>query len=78
MRAELLTQNVERLFDWSKLHLVLRLAKTYPTNILGPLVDDVELGISLDEATWRGTNSRAHVRNEEATIWLSTNLICNG
>ena len=41
-------------------------------------MDDVELGIGLDKATGRGADGRAHVGNEEATIWLCADLICDG
>lgn len=47
-------------------------------HILGPFVDNVEVGIGLDETTGRGTNGRTHVGNEEATVGLSTDLISNG
>ena len=47
-------------------------------HILGPFVNDVKVGISLDETTRRGTNSRAHVGDEKSTIGLCPNLIRNG
>lgn len=46
-------------------------------HILGPFVDDVKVGISLNETTGRGTHGGAHVGNEEASIRLSTDLIRN-
>lgn len=51
---------------------------TYTLDILRPFVNDVKLGISLDKTAGRGASSRAHISDEEATIWLSTNLIRNG
>lgn len=47
-------------------------------HILGPFVDDVEIGISLNETTGRSTNGRAHVGDEKSTIWLCPDLIRNG
>jgi hypothetical protein len=47
-------------------------------NILGPLVNDVEVGIGLNEATGRSTDSRAHVGDEEATVGLGADLIGDG
>jgi len=36
-------------------------------DILGPLVDDVEVGISLDETAGRSTDGTTHVGDEETT-----------
>lgn len=47
-------------------------------NILGPLVDDVELGISLNEAAGRSTDGGAHVGDEKAAIRFGSNLIGDG
>lgn len=47
-------------------------------HILRPLVNDVKVGIGLNETAGRGTHGRTHVGNEESTIGLSTDLICNG
>lgn len=45
--------------------------------ILRPFVDDVKVGISLNETTGRSTHGRAHVSDEEASIGLSTDLVRN-
>lgn len=45
--------------------------------ILRPLVNDVEVGISLDQTTRRGTQGRAHVGNVEASIRFSADLVRN-
>lgn len=45
--------------------------------IFRPFVDDVEVCVGLDQATWRGTDSTTHVGDEKATIGLSTNLVRN-
>lgn len=37
-------------------------------NVFGPLVDDVEVGVGLDEAAGRGADGGAHVRDEEAAV----------
>lgn len=37
----------------------------------------VEVGIRLNQTSWRGTDSRAHVGDEEASIRLRSNLIDN-
>jgi hypothetical protein len=42
------------------------------------LVDDVEVGIGFDEAAWGGADSGAHVCDQEASIWLSADLIGDG
>lgn len=47
-------------------------------HILRPFVNDVKVGISLNETTGRSTNGRAHVGDEESTIWLCPDLIRNG
>lgn len=47
-------------------------------HILGPFVNDVEVGIGLNETTGRGTHGRAHVGDKETTVRLSTDLIGNG
>jgi len=46
-------------------------------HILRPLVNDVKLSVSFDEATRRGTGSGAHVGDEEASIGLCADLICD-
>ena len=46
-------------------------------HILRPLVDDVKVGIGLNETARRGSHGRAHVSDEESSIGLSTDLICN-
>lgn len=46
-------------------------------DVLGPLVDDVKIGISLNKTTGAGANGRTHVRDEESTIRLCPNLIRN-
>lgn len=45
------------------------------TNIFGPLVDDVELSISLDETAWRSSDCGTHVGDEEAAIGLRADFI---
>jgi len=41
---------------------------TYNTlDVLGPLVDDVTISVSLHETTRGGANSATHVGDEEAT-----------
>lgn len=47
-------------------------------HIFGPLVDDVEVGIGLNETTRGCAYSRAHVGNEETTIGLSADLVRDG
>lgn len=47
-------------------------------DILGPLVDDVEVRVSLDETAGGGSDSRAHVGDVEPTIGLCTDLIGDG
>jgi hypothetical protein len=47
-------------------------------NILRPLVDDITVGISLDQATGRCTNGTAHVGDEETTVRLCADLIDDG
>jgi hypothetical protein len=44
-------------------------------DIFWPLMDDVVVGISLDEATWGCAGCRAHVSDEEPAIWLSDNFV---
>lgn len=51
---------------------------TYTLYILRPFVDDVKLGVCLDKTARRSTSSRAHVGDEEATVWLSAYLIRDG
>lgn len=45
---------------------------------LGPFVDDVEVGIRLNQATGRGADGGAHVRDVEATVGLCADLIGDG
>jgi hypothetical protein len=45
------------------------------SDILGPFVDDVVVGICFYEASRGCSYGRAHVGNEETTIWLCANLI---
>lgn len=47
-------------------------------NILRPLMDDIAIGISLDQATGRCTDSTAHVSDEETTVGLGADLINDG
>ena len=47
-------------------------------DILWPLVNDVKIGISLNETTGAGSNRRTHVGNKESAIRLSTDFIRNG
>lgn len=47
-------------------------------HILRPFVNDVKVGIGLNKATGRSTNGRAHVGDEESTIWLCPDFIRNG
>lgn len=47
-------------------------------DIFGPLVDDVEIGIGLNETSRRSTNRGAHVGNEETAIGLGADLISDG
>jgi hypothetical protein len=47
-------------------------------NILGPFVDDVKIGIGLNETAGGSTHGRTHVGDEETTIGLSADLISNG
>lgn len=47
-------------------------------HILRPFVNDVKIGISLNETAGRSTNGRAHVGDEESTIWLCPDFIRNG
>lgn len=47
-------------------------------NILRPLMDDVTIGISLDQTTGRCTDSTAHVSDEETTVGLGADLIDDG
>lgn len=46
-------------------------------DILGPLVDDVKVRISLNETAGGGTHSRTHVGDKKATIGLGPDLIRN-
>lgn len=43
--------------------------------VLRPLVDDVEVGIRLDQTAGRGADSRAHIGDVETTAGLGTDLI---
>ena len=47
-------------------------------HILGPFVNDVEVGVSLNKTTGGSTNGRAHVGDEESTVWLCPYFIRNG
>lgn len=47
-------------------------------NILRPLMNDVEVGIRLNQTTRRGTHCRAHVGDEKASVRLRTDLVCIG
>lgn len=47
-------------------------------HILRPFVNDVKVGISLNETTGGSTNGRTHVGDEESTIWLCPDFIRNG
>lgn len=47
-------------------------------HIFGPLVDDIEVGICLDETSRTGAHRRAHVGDVEATVGLCTDFICDG
>lgn len=47
-------------------------------NVLRPLVDDVTVGIGLDQTTRRCTDSTAHVSDEETTVGLGADLIDDG
>jgi hypothetical protein len=44
-------------------------------DIFGPLVDDIEVGVCLDEAARRSPDSGSHVGDEKATIGLCADLI---
>lgn len=47
-------------------------------NILRPLMNDVTIGISLDQSTRGCTDSTAHVSDEETTVGLGADLIDDG
>ena len=47
-------------------------------DILGPFVDNVEVGIGLNKTARGGAKSGTHVSNEETTIGLGSDLISNG
>lgn len=47
-------------------------------NIFGPLVNDITLGVGLDETAGRSTHGTTHVSDEETTIGLGADLISNG
>lgn len=47
-------------------------------DILGPLVDDVELRVGLDETAGGGPDSRTHVGDVETSIGLCADLVGNG
>lgn len=47
-------------------------------NILRPLVDDVTIGISLDQSAGRCTDGTAHVGDEETAVRLGADLIDDG
>ena len=47
-------------------------------HILRPLVDDRIVGVSLDQTTGRRASGRTHVREEEATIRFSADLVSDG
>ena len=44
-------------------------------DVFRKLMDDVEVGIGLDEAAWRCTDRRAHVREEEAAVRLGNDVV---
>lgn len=46
-------------------------------HILGPLVDDVKVGIGFNQTTGSSTDGRAHVGDEETTVRFGTNFISN-
>lgn len=47
-------------------------------HILWPLMDNVVIGVCLDQPAWGGSSGGAHVCEEEATIRLGTDLIRDG
>jgi hypothetical protein len=47
-------------------------------NILRPLMDDVTIGISLDQSAGRCTDGTAHVGDEETAVRLGADLIDDG
>lgn len=47
-------------------------------DVLGPLVDDVEVLVGLDETAGGGSNGRAHVGDVETAIGLCADLVGNG
>ena len=44
-------------------------------DILGPFVDDVEVGVRLDKTAGRGAHGGAHVGDVEAAIRLGADLV---
>lgn len=46
-------------------------------NVFRPLVNDVEVGIGLDQTTRGSTHGRAHVGDEETTVGLGSDFISN-
>lgn len=67
VRSELRSENVE-LLESVKSSKSKRIWETYSAlNILRPLVDDVTLGVGLDQTAWRSTKGASHVGDEETT-----------
>lgn len=47
-------------------------------HVLRPLVDDIKVGICLDETSRRGAHCRAHIGDVEATVGLCTDFVRDG
>lgn len=67
VRGELRSENVELLESARSSGSKIMRQNYSALNILRPLVDDVALGVGLDETAWRGTQSASHVGDEETT-----------